>query len=68
MNVIYRGKVPDGYKGKCPHCKSVLEAEASELKFRGDSITQLITGTCEVCQHEVKFLPKAEYEAKKGGK
>lgn len=68
MKVIYKGRVPDSYKGKCQHCKSVLEAEAGELTNKGDSTTQLVVGPCPVCTHEVEFYPKAEYEAKKGGK
>jgi C4-type Zn-finger protein len=54
MNIIRRGTPPKEkiYRGECPHCKSVFEAERTELDIRwGGQRDEYEYGVapCEVC-------------------
>lgn len=61
MKIIKRGAPPKEkkYEGTCHTCKSVLEAEASEVNFVDDQRDgNYISGECPVCGGFVYFSEK----------
>ena len=61
MKILKRGKDPkeDKWRGRCPNCKSEMEAARNEVQVEWDQKEQGEFGRarCPVCGNEMIFYP-----------